>query len=189
MAASECNQTHATAQVATDRTGAVPMQFQAFPIFDSSTELVVCTPHSEIAEYQGTRATLEAEGVIPAGTNWPEGFNDLRWSDGRFRYWLRRERPEGCKGPRRQFLTVDWWMFRCDPLETESVAARGIKRKAKELADAVHRASAKGQAESNAHWNRWCEARNDKPFDAFKAACGIVDRRSLNARIRAFAGS
>ena len=154
-----------------------PVQFQAFPILDPSAELVVRTPYSDIAEYQGTRATLEAEGVIPAGTDWPEGFNDLRWQDSKFYYWLRRERPEGRKGPRREFLSVDWWMFRCDPLEADSIEANTIKRKAKDLADTIHRVSAKGQAESSAHWHRCYKARNDKPFQAFKAACGIVERR------------
>ena len=163
-------------------TRAAPVPFQAFPILDPSAELVVCTPYSDIAEYQGTRATLEAEGIIPAGTDWPEGYNDLYWQDSKFRYWLRRERPEGHKGPRREFLSVDWWMFRCDPLEAESIGARTIKRKAKELADIIYRASAKGQAESNAHWRRYFNARDDKPFEAFKAACGIVKGRREQPR-------
>lgn len=154
-----------------------PVQFQIFPVLDPSTELVVCTPYNDIAEYQGTRATLEAEGVIPVGTDWPEGFSYLRWEDGRFRYWLRRERPKGRKGPRRQFLTVDWWMFRCDPLETGSIDAHNVRRKAKELADAIHRASAKGQAEITAHYHRYFKALDDMPFQAFKAACGIVEKQ------------
>ena len=39
---------------------------------DATTkEILVCTPFDDIAEYQGTRTALEAEGVIPAGTKCP----------------------------------------------------------------------------------------------------------------------
>lgn len=69
-----------------------PACFSAFPDLDPSAELVVCTPYSDIVEYQGTRATLEAEGVIPADADWPEGFNDLHWEDDQYRYWLCCER-------------------------------------------------------------------------------------------------
>lgn len=149
----------------------------ALPGLDLSNEIIVCTPYSDIAEYQGTRAALEAEGVIPAGTDWPEGFNDRHWEDSKFRYWLRRKRPEGTKGPRKQFMTVDWWMFRCDPLTVEPIEARNIKHKAKELADTIHRASAKGQAEWHAQWNRYWTAQKDKPFQAFKTSLGLVEKK------------
>jgi len=92
---------------------------------DFSTEIiVVCMTYPDIAEYQGTRAALEDEGVIPAGTKWPEGFDNLRWDDGKFRFWLRRERPEGAKGPRKQFLDIDWWMLRCDPRDAQHIDER-----------------------------------------------------------------
>lgn len=149
----------------------------AFPGLDLSNEIIVCTPYSDIAEYQGTRAALEAEGVIPAGTVWPEGFNDLHWENSRFRYRLRRKRPAAAKGARKQFLTVDWWMFRCDPLAGESIETLNIKHKAKELADAIHRASAKGRAEWYAHWNRYWQAQHDKPFQAFKTRLGLVEKK------------
>lgn len=134
-----------------------------------STEIIVCTPHGEIAEYQGTRAALEAEGVIPDGTEWPEGFDSLHWEDGSFNYWLRRERPEGIKGPRKQFLTVDWWMFRCNPATTKSFEAKAIERKAQALKDEIYRQSTKAQEERNKQWNAYWIARKDEEFQAFKA--------------------
>jgi len=70
------------------------------------TELVVClNPYNlDYCEYFGTRAMLEAEGILPENINWPEGFDGNRWDDGRFKYWLRRVRPEGIKGPKKAFL-------------------------------------------------------------------------------------
>ena len=55
------------------------------------------------AEYHGSRALLEAEGVIPAGTQWPQGYDEVRWRAGPMDYQLYRQRPAGAKGPRTQF--------------------------------------------------------------------------------------
>lgn len=147
---------------------------------DTTTqEIVVCTPCSDIAEYKGTRAALEAEGIIPAGIKWPEGFNDLSWDDGQIRYSLYRERPEGAKGPRKQFLGVDWWVLRFDTFLNESIeslGARMVKRKAKELADIIYSQSAKGQAESWKQWKLYLKAEEDERFQEFKALIPCITR-------------
>jgi hypothetical protein len=136
---------------------------------DFSLEVIVCTPHTEIAEYQGTRAALEAEGVIPQGTKWPEGFEDLRWRDEKFKYWLRRIRPEGAKGPRKQFADFDWWMFRFDPINRKGPGELHVERKAKELADLIYRQSPKGRDEWSKQFDRYWKAKGDDKFQAFKA--------------------
>ncbi len=137
---------------------------------DATTkEILVCTPFDDIAEYQGTRTALEAEGVIPAGTKWPNGYDDLCWEDGKYRYWLSRRRPDGAKGPRKLFIDVDWWRLRFDPLHAESFVARKLKRKTKELADFVYDLSDKGRAESYKDWITYCETTKDEKFQAFKA--------------------
>lgn len=144
-------------------------QYPAASGIDISSEIIVCTPYSDIAEYQGTRAALEAEGVIPAGTKWPEGFNTRSWNDDKFSYWLHRERPKGVNGPRKQFLDIDWWMFRCDPLNVKSVNARIVECKAKELADTIYRCSPQGEAAWFAQWDRYQQSTKDVAFQAFKA--------------------
>lgn len=137
---------------------------------DLTAELIVSIPLGcSFAEYQGTRATLEAEGVIPAGTKWPDAFNDLVWEDGTFEYWLRRKRPEGIKGPRKNFLSVDWWMFRCDPIQRKSHETVAIEKKSKELADEIHRHSPKGKEEWNKQWFASLEAQRDDRFQDFIA--------------------
>lgn len=143
---------------------------------DLSAEIIVCTPYTNIAEYQGTRAALEDESVIPTGTKWPTGFDDLSWEDDQFRYWLCRKRPEGAKGPRKQFLEVDWWMIRFDPLKTESFETRIVMLKAKELADTIYLQSAKGKAERYQHWERYWESVHDDKFQAFKALIPSIIR-------------
>ncbi|HEX7685221.1 MAG TPA: hypothetical protein VF446_17085 [Trinickia sp.] len=44
----------------------------------------------QYSEYWGTRAQLEAEGVIPDDFEWPEGFNSAYWQSGPFDFWLRQ---------------------------------------------------------------------------------------------------
>lgn len=129
------------------------------------------------SEFIGTRALLEAEGVIPAGTDWPQAYDDLRWQAGKFDYWLCRERPPGAKGARRAFITVDWFCLRITPSNQPSQAARDIARKALELKNTIYRNSPQGEAERSAQWGRYWASAKDKAFQKFKADCGIVERK------------
>jgi len=161
-------------------------QFPAAAGLDLSCELIVTAmPEIYLTEYQGTRAALEAEGVIPAGAQWPDGFDDLRWEDDLFRYRVRRQRPEGVKGSRKSLLNIDWWMFRCDPRKHISPEMLSIERKAKELADARFRASPDGAAAMNRQWDAWLKARMDEKYQAFKAGIPGISctRRGRGSRI------
>jgi len=131
-------------------------------------------------EYEGTRAQLEAEGVIPPGTEWPEGALDQRWEAGRFRYWLRRCRPDGMKGPMKLWTSGDWWCLRCDLLNGPDHATRSILEKKRELATELYRHSAAGQREWNAQLNLYWKAQEDKAFQAFKSI--FVPERKKPAR-------
>lgn len=138
---------------------------------DTPSELVIeirpC--NLDLTEYQGTRAQLEAEGVIPEGTVWPDGDKSERWQAGLFKYNLHRKRPNGMKGPKKRWVEGDWWALRWEPANLPSPAEREIKRKTKELADTIYRRSAKGEAEWSANWKRYWETTEDKKFQAFKA--------------------
>jgi len=63
---------------------------------DLSAEIIICSPIDGIAEYQGTRTALEAEGIIPEGTVWPNGFDRLYWSDDKFSVELSAGCPPVC---------------------------------------------------------------------------------------------
>lgn len=122
----------------------------------------------DITEYHGTKAMLESEGIIPEDFEWPEGYNDVRWKDDKFNYWLRRNRPEGAKGSRKQFANVDWFELRWELINADSLK-REIARKVKELEDLVYLHSSKGSAENQSRWERYHKAKDDKQFQAFKA--------------------
>lgn len=153
-----------------------PAPAQAVPVLPP--EILVYTPFDGLAEFRGTRAQLESELAILAKVTWPEGFADLRWHDDQFDYWLRRGRPDGAKGPRKQFIDADWWYFRWDPINVESPQQQQLKRKAKELADLAYRLTPRGRAEHDRHWKRYWASRDDAKFQAFKALVpGLVQPR------------
>ncbi|NVD74523.1 hypothetical protein HUX88_28980 [Duganella sp. BJB1802] len=132
---------------------------------DEPTIRVVC---AGIAEYQGTRTMLEAEGIIPANTKWPEGYDDLWWDDGKYRYWMVRQRPDGAKGPRKLFVSIDWWCLRQQLIDGNHVTFE-LERKKRELAEYAYRNSAKGQYEWQRSFDSYAEACADEKFQAFKA--------------------
>lgn len=142
----------------------------------------------DITEYHGTKTMLESEGIIPEGFEWPEGYNNVRWKDDQFEYWLRRQRPEGAKGSRKQFADVDWFQLRWDLIDTNPFS-RELARKAKELKDLIYRNSQEGFAESEARWARYWKAQDDKQFQAFKAKIPCLattgrGRKSSQANIK-----
>ncbi|WP_156797085.1 hypothetical protein [Nitrosomonas sp. Is79A3] len=142
----------------------------------------------DITEYHGTKAMLESEGIIPEGFEWPEGYNDVYWKDDQFDYWLRRHRPEGAKGSRKQFANVDWFKLRWNLIDTDPLS-RELARKAKELKDLIYRNSSEGFAENEALWSRYSKAQQDKQFQTFKAKIPCLattgrDRKSSQANIK-----
>ncbi len=142
----------------------------------------------DITEYHGTKAMLESEGIIPEGFEWPEGYNDVYWKDDQFKYWLRRHRPEGAKGSRKQFANVDWFKLRWNLIDTDPFS-RELTRKAKELKDIIYRNSSEGLAENEARWSRYSKAQQDKQFQTFKAKIPCLattgrDRKSSQANIK-----
>lgn len=121
-------------------------------------------------EFQGTRAQLEAEGLIPHGIRWPDqGFDEIAWQAGDVRYRLRRRRPDGAKGQRKAFGSIDWWSVRSERNDPRPWGDRILADKAAELLKTAYQVSAEGQAARsrlfNAHW----AAKRDAGFQAFLA--------------------
>lgn len=131
---------------------------------------VYFSPKLEFWEYFGTRAQLEAEGVIPLDTEWPDGAQSCFWDVGRYRYWLRRIRPEGIKGPMSVWTSGNWWSLRCTYGSGMSGAVLYILEKQRALAKALDDFSPAGQRARDALWQRYRAANADKAFQAFKAA-------------------
>ncbi|MFT4068955.1 hypothetical protein [Paraburkholderia sp.] len=119
--------------------------------------------------FVGTRALLESEGLIPDGVVFPQGIARLGWTEGEFRFELRRVRPDDFDGPPRGWLECDnfeltrWWnnSLGCDE--------RALKSKARELREMAYSMTAEGIEERDRRWRAWVKARDDKAFQAFKA--------------------
>jgi hypothetical protein len=118
--------------------------------------------------YVGTRMQLEAEGVIPPDTEWPEGFNDLRWESNGVRFRLNRMRPEGSKGPRRNFADCDNWCLHMERRDLDWVQD-SLEKKSRELRELIYRQT----PEWSKAWDETCRrldaARGDEKFQALKA--------------------
>lgn len=136
--------------------------------------------------YFGTRAQLEEEGLIPDGMQWPNGYSQRYWSAGPFRFALFRRRPEGAKGPRRQFLEIDWWQLSWGYSDPGARADVAVRHKSEELAKLIRRNSPDGQAELNRHCAHCLAARRDTQFQAFKALIpGLVPPPRRRSRFAA----
>lgn len=136
----------------------------------------ICPLGLDFWEYEGTRAQLEAEGIIPPETQWPEGTGDHYFNAGPFEFWLRRTRPDDLRGPMRLWTNGDWWMLRCTLLERKDHATREILKKKRELEQAIYRNSLQGQREASMQFARLLKARQDEAFRAFKAKV-VPERR------------
>lgn len=120
-------------------------------------------------EYEGTRAQLEAENVIPPDTEWPDGALAKCFTVGRFRYRLSRTRPDGVKGPMKMWTCGDWWSLRCELINAPDAITLEILAKKRELDDALYRQSPAGQRALDAHWAQLRRAQEDKAFQAIRA--------------------
>lgn len=133
-------------------------------------ELRIEIRQDEHFEFEGTAAQLTAEGLIPKDFEWPRAAADESWEANGFKYWLRRSRPEGHKGPMRSWLELDNWFVRVEVAghDNQWRIRRHLERKTEELKAEYYWHSAAGQRERNANWKRYVAARDDRAFQAFK---------------------
>lgn len=119
------------------------------------------------AVYRGTRAQLEAEGVIPADLTWPQGKHWTSWSAANCEFDLHRYRPEGMKGPAKLWMEGDFWALRIVP-ERFPMFDSHIRKKARELRDAIYWQTSEGRRRLSNTWEALDRARRDTDFRAFK---------------------
>lgn len=137
----------------------------------AASDLLVCIWHDSLARYEGTRAQLEAEDVIPEGTNWPVGTETVSWEAKCLRFHLSRIRPKGMRGPRKLWVEGDYWCLDIDvpARDLNWAACRMIEKKANALRDELYRHSDAGRREHDENWQRYWAAREDEAFQAFKS--------------------
>jgi hypothetical protein len=147
---------------------------------ESSLKVIVYPLDWGFSEYQGTRAQIEAESVIPAGTVWPEGQQSVSWEQGLLSFSLKRTRPDGMKGPMKLWIEGDYWKLRWGPKVQPDHGTCAIMKKKAELKAEMFRQSYEGQHQWSDNWDRYQKACKDKAFQAFKNI--IVPQRKKPGR-------
>jgi hypothetical protein len=130
---------------------------------------IIMDPAHGWAHYIGTRMQLEAEGIIPGEPCWPDGFTRADKEANGIHFTLKRERPEGAKGPLRDFIDCDNWCLTMRRVDAEPWDARQIRLKAKELQDMVYRQTRAWSDECDRRHKLYYTAQEDEKFQAFKA--------------------
>lgn len=138
-------------------------------------EVYTCRSSGSFWQYEGTRAQLEAEGVIPPCTEWPHGRACVWWTQGRLRFRLCRKRPLGAKGPASAWAQADWWCLHCVTTDDHSPLEYRLQQLAREIARARYESTPAGYSELRERRGRYLAARADKAFQAFRAA--LLPRR------------
>ena len=116
-----------------------------------------------ISRFYGTRAQLEAEGLIPPGFKWPHRRETEYWNVGQFRYWVQRHRPAGLKGPVSVWQDGDYWVLDISPVKGR--ADHTIYARTQALTEAIYSRSPAGARQFSAWW----KAKQDDSYMAFRA--------------------
>jgi hypothetical protein len=152
---------------------------QADVIAAIGDELSINIVSRGFTEWHGTRAQLEAEGILPAHVCWPTGTESQQWCDSEYRWCLRRVRPKG-RLTNGSWKSADRWMLDRLSLSADGLlGAAVVYQKQMELAEAIFRQS----REFHVEWSRWWVARDDDGFQAFMvlAGCGKLRLRKSKA--------
>ncbi len=87
-------------------------------------DLVVRIAPRDAVRWEGSRAQLEAEGLIPCECQRPLGTDKKYWLVDGFRFTLCRNRPEGMKGPKRSWIDGDNWLLHRELSDAHGVGWR-----------------------------------------------------------------
>lgn len=131
-------------------------------------ELEIEITRDKYAEYRGSRAQLEGEGIVPEGTEWPNGRESLHWYVGELQFWLRRCRHRDMKGPAKRWMDVDFWFLRISRFG-EGCADWDVRYHQRALKEAVYWASEQGRRRFMDEIDRSLKADADQHFQAFMA--------------------
>jgi hypothetical protein len=137
-------------------------------------------PDTGWATYRGSRAQLEAEGVMPADFAWPTGWASVGWVAGHNTLRLRRVRPPQAKGSRKDLTGCDYWLLQIDVRSKPEgyYEQRNIWRQVEVLKATIYRCSPAGIAAKNALIHSSQAAKRDVAFQATMAKCTPTARRT-----------
>lgn len=130
----------------------------------TSDLIIDITPHF-ICRYYGTSAQLVAEGLIPAGLQWPLRNRRVSFEDAQFTYWLERNRVPGTKGPMSSWIDGDYWVLDITPKgQRLDWKSRQIQIKQREI-DEIKSHGTSGWAKT---WSAAYKAKQDDRYMAFR---------------------
>jgi hypothetical protein len=149
----------------------------AAPVTSADALTINILPDTGWATYRGSRAQLEAEGVIPSTFLWPDGWCLTHWTAGPNRFRLLRVRPPKAKGSRKELAACDYWQLTIDVVDKPNFADLQIWQQARALKDAIYRTTPAGIASINALVKSCLAAKCDSAFQAAMAQCLPTTRR------------
>ena len=146
----------------------------SIPAIGASAPSVSASPEIQIEAatgyswFAGTSEQLIAEGLIPPGFVWPVGLEVARWTAGQISYSLFRRSP--AKGvPKAVWRHGDFWGL--------AGVIAGASPRVMECRRALQKALRANSPEGWAESERFCDARRDERFCAFRDALFPRTRR------------
>ncbi len=128
----------------------------------------------------GTRAQLEAEGVLPAKVEWPAGAKRHIWEAGDLNFILCRSRPAGMKGPKSVWINGDWWFLGCYKNDAPGYAEKIILEKQRELERVRYEQSPEGKRLWSERYWKCRKAADDSAYQTFRDK--LIPRRKKPGR-------
>lgn len=149
-------------------------------------ELTIVVSPDEFADYIGTAAQLQAEGLIAGGFEWPHSDKCKYWKANGFMFAVGRIRPAGHKGPWKTWIELDHWLIRITVADRDFMwhKRRAVERAAEKLRHETHLGSDAGRMEWQAKRERYWVAREDQAFQAFKAIF-VPERKKPGSKAKA----
>jgi hypothetical protein len=134
----------------------------------ANVEELLIQSGADWSAYEGSRALLEAENVIPVDIEWPVGSTSVHWDQGNLGVRLRRVRPKRLRGPMSCWTSGDYWELYWCPITTLPYCERLVLEKHAELKRALYLRTVKGQVEARQRFDAYWATKNDRSFQAFK---------------------
>ncbi|MDZ5457895.1 hypothetical protein [Azohydromonas lata] len=123
---------------------------------------------SRIAYFEGTRAQIEGDGLVPPGVAWPKGREHATWKRGGAYFNLFRIKPAGFPGRASEWAACDSWRLAVRNFESHADAE--VCRLRRELEAATYKASSTGRLAAARQAERAHRAAADAGFQAFMGA-------------------
>lgn len=152
----------------------------------AASELRVAINHganSSHVLFSGTRAQLDGEGAVPAGTEWPPGRDTVAWEKGPLQFYLWRSRPKGMKGPISAWLALDHWSLHMQLLTRHAQSLTVDKWFSAMRAELLQKSDTAKEAACARQKLHACAALQDLGFQSFLALLpGLAARKPRRGR-------